>query len=144
MCWQFHLPFSLVLEAKPDIFSSERLVHGTERFELTLQSALLFLVKVADHRLGPVGCKPRSLSDDLRWVADVIQERLVDGSQGSAAWSCKRVTALWWFGQFPLSYQDNVLSRELLLKLPHETLADLLESFTKTKWNVDDNSFAAT
>ena len=69
----------------------------------------------------------------------------MDSSKGSTPWSLLFAEISGKSGRFaedpPFSQKDNVLPRQLLLKLSHQTALDLLVDFLLRVWNVDHNCY---
>eukprot|EP00964_Phaeocystis_antarctica_P004122 scaffold2214_cov49-Phaeocystis_antarctica.AAC.3 len=110
-------------ELKLDLLAGQPLVDGGEGVDLVLDVGRLLRVQVYLDDLGAVQAVARVLADDLSGVHQVLQDRLVHGGERSATRPLLLGLPLarGRLAHNPaLADDDDVLARELLLKLTRE------------------------
>lgn len=87
-----------------------------------------------------------SLSDNLGWVDEVLEDLLVDGSQRSVSWSLLggSGSSAWLLEDSSLGDEDDMTVREFLLELSGQSLLNLVERFEQRDWDEDDDSLLAS
>jgi len=112
-----------------------------------LNVGLLGLVQVDLEEASSVQADPDPLSNNLSWVDKIIQDSCMNGHQGAGpgALLLQLVCLPGGLGKDPpLGDEDHVLSRELLLKLPHQPGLDLLEGLELRDWDKDYDGLLTT
>ena len=97
--------------------------------------------------LGSINLASGSLSLDLSWVYNILKDSILYSSQGTGTWAKSTGllgTSVRLSEDGALSDDDNMSTRELLLKLTYKTLLDSTEGSVQLEWNVDDNSLGSS
>merc|ERR1719464_2321028 len=96
--------------------------------------------------MSSIQADPDPLSNNLSWVDKIIEDSCVNGHQGAGPGTLllQLVGLPGGLGQDPpLGDEDHVLSRELLLKLPHQPGLDLLEGLELRDGDEDHDGLLA-
>jgi len=100
----------LFWELEGNLFTSELLVDVGIGLQLVLNVSLHRFVQMDLQETGGVKSDTGTLADDLSWEAQVLQDRVVDGGQGTAEWTLLLLVLCLtgWLGQ------DTTLKEEWL------------------------------
>mmetsp|Transcript_6257 Transcript_6257/g.17970 ORF Transcript_6257/g.17970 Transcript_6257/m.17970 type:complete len:237 (-) Transcript_6257:85-795(-) len=130
-------------ELKADLLACQLPVHGAKSLQLVLRGAAFLRVQVHLEDLGGVSAVPHALAHHLCRVHKVLQDCLVHGGEGAAAGAGIGLTAGGGGHDAAVGDDDHVLAAELLLKLPHQPLLDLVEALQQPEGHVNDDGLAA-
>jgi hypothetical protein len=95
--------------------------------------------------LGLVKSEANALSSNLSGVDDIVEDSIVNSSQGAASWALlllDGVVASWLAEDASLSNDQHVLTAELLLELVHKSGLELAERRSKAVGDEDDDGRA--
>ena len=95
---------------------------------------------------GSIESDSSSSADDLSGVAKILEDFVVDVGEGSAEWSLLLLVSGLSSGlgeDSSLGEDDDVLARELLLKLSDDLLVDLLPRLHLWEGDEEDDSLSA-
>merc|ERR1719378_1091413 len=137
-------PFiGMVLELESDFLSCQLLVDISKGVCLVFNIGLLGLVQMNLKETGSIKPDLDSLSNNLSWVDEVVQDAVMDGQEGAGSWPLllQLVGLPGGFGKNPsLGDENHMLSTELLLKFSDQPSLNLLEGLELRNRNEDDNS----
>ena len=108
--------------------------------------SLLVLVQVDLEESATIEADPGALANDLGWVDEVIEDRIVDRHQRTASGPLllQLVGLPGGFGQdSALGNEDDVFAGKLLFQLPDQPGLDLLEGLKLWGRNEDDDGLLA-
>jgi hypothetical protein len=129
-------------ELEGDLLASESLINRGESVKLVLKRSGILGVKEDLEGLGTVNLLAESLANDFGRENHVVQNGIVDGSQGARSGTrLLTVVATARNSQdAALGNENNVTVRELLLKLTGDLGLDLLERLLVGDGNEDNDS----
>ena len=109
-------------EREGDVLAGELLVHAAERVQLVLERGSVLAVEEASEELRAVGANAGPSSSDLKWVDEVLEDRVVHSGKCARARAglLDTAAAARLAENAPLSDKDDVAVRELLLELASE------------------------
>ncbi|GIL46971.1 hypothetical protein Vafri_3830, partial [Volvox africanus] len=122
----------------------ETLIDAGEGLQLVLRGVAVLWIQVHLQDLRPIQPITNPLADNLRWVHEIIQDGVVHRSQGSAARTGVSLAIAGGRKDPPVGDDDHVPAAELLLKLAHQALLDLMESLKQAVGNVDNDRLPST
>lgn len=104
---------------------------------------LLVLVQVNLDQLRTVQLDADTFANDFSWEYQIFQHGIEHSGQCSGTWTLLfqwvACVTLWFWQNFSLSNENNMLSGEFLLQFTNQTGLDLLESLLLWNWNVDND-----
>jgi len=124
----------------------ELAIHGRKGVRAALDVGLVLGVEINLEDPLSVDLDAGPLPHDLRRIADVVEDGIVDRRQrpGSGAGSLRLLTAIVRLPQdIALGNDEDVPAGKLLLKFPDEPLMNLVERLPKLVWDVQQDRFPA-
>ena len=129
----------LCRELEGDVLTSQLLIHPSKRFQLVLRLRLLRRIQLHLQQLRTIQSVSLSLSHNLSRVHQILEQTRVHGGQRSRTRSRSRKVCSRHRANSSVTDENNVLVRELLFQLSHQSLLDLMERLQVPVWNVYDN-----
>lgn len=123
-------------ELEDDLLSGEFLVHTREGVQLVLRGVAVLGIEVHLEETGPIQPEALTLADNLRGVAQILQQVRVHGRQGAAARAGAGEASFGNRGDAAVSHEHHILAAELLLKLTNQPLLDLVEGLEEAEGNL--------
>lgn len=111
--------------------------------ESVVHTTSLLLIQDDLQDLAAILLGSQSLTNNLNWVDDIGQDRIVDSGQGSGSWSLlclagsRSVGSLWSWKDTSRGEEEDVSVAELLLEFSGESLLGLVESLEKGNGDKD-------
>lgn len=136
----------ILLKDKGDLQVGKFSVDSGKCVNLGLDIGLILVVQVYLHSPSSVNLHPRPLTDNLRGIDNIVQDGLVDGSEGArtrARCLAFRVSGVRLSENGPLGDNENMASRELLFEFPNKSGLDLVEGGEEFVRDVNDNGLAS-
>lgn len=108
-----------ITESKDDFVASQLSVNVGHALSAVTEVRLITGIEEHSELLAAVLSYTGTLADDLRWVGKVLEDRAVDGSEGSRAGTglLDTGTTAWLAEDSALANKDDVAVGELLLEL---------------------------
>ena len=123
-------------ELEGDLLSGELLVHTRESVQLVLGGVAVLGVKVHLEEAGPIQPEALTLADNLRGVAQILQQVRVHRGQGAAARAGAGEAGGGHGANAAVGHEHHILTAELLLELTHQPLLDLVEGLQEAEGNL--------
>jgi hypothetical protein len=129
-----------------NLLTGQLVVDRLERFQLVVNGLSILGVQHDLLDLVTTNQVSDSLTNDLSWEDQILQDLVVNGSQSSGSWSLLSLsgTTTWLWQDSSLSQEDNVTVSKLLLELTGQLGLNLVESSESWDWNEDSNSLLVT
>jgi hypothetical protein len=129
-----------------NLLTGQLVVDRLERFQLVVNGLSILGVQHDLLDLVTTNQVSDSLTNDLSWEDQILQDLVVDSSQSSGSWSLLSLsgTTTWLWQDSSLSQEDNVTISKLLLELTGQLGLNLVESSESWDWNKDSNSLLVT
>lgn len=136
----------LTWDLKDNLLTGQLAVDGLEGLQLVVNVVSVLGVQQDLLDLVTTNQVSNSLTDNLSWEDQVLQDLVVDSSQSSRSWSLLSLSrgTTWLWQDSSLSEEDNVTVWELLLELTGQLDLDLVESTERWDWDEDNNGLLVT